>query len=349
MEGYYIGIVGEHLPSLVDARLLRVQVLEVSDTGDVLARIGRALHGKLKRGESILLVRPSRTTTAQMMLIPDLTTIVEVPAADEQSNEVQPVRMTRSIVNLKNITRALSEFHDSFKQFPPAALVGPDGKAWHSWRVLLLPFLDQEALYFKYRFDEPWDGPNNRKLLDSMPHVYTDQPPGKLTDHFTRYAAVTGKGMAFTAEGFRFDGKRMRLGRGAGTARRRVIDGTANTLAVGTVSLEEEIPWTKPEDIVIDENGSAAGFGKKGRFAAPYNSGNGNFALFGRLDGGVMAIRDSIDDEVFRSTLTTAGRERQSWSKIEEAFFPQPVALIQDGPVIYLFNEGGQPKARLVR
>jgi hypothetical protein len=86
----------------------------------------------------------------------------------------------------------MHNFHDTHKQFPPAAIFGPDGKPWHSWRVLLLPYLEQIALYDQYRFDEPWDGPNNKKLLAAMPPVYRDPLYGEDQGHFPHYAVVTG-------------------------------------------------------------------------------------------------------------------------------------------------------------
>lgn len=42
----------------------------------------------------------------------------------------------------------------------------------HSWRVLILPYIGEDALYNTYKFDEPWDGPNNIKLLNQIPRLY---------------------------------------------------------------------------------------------------------------------------------------------------------------------------------
>ena len=58
----------------------------------------------------------------------------------------------------------------------------------HSWRVLLLPYLDETALYNAYRFDELWNGPNNRKLLRSMPALYAC--PSYERAKYTSYVAV---------------------------------------------------------------------------------------------------------------------------------------------------------------
>src|SRR5262249_42952585 len=71
--------------------------------------------------------------------------------------------------NLKQIGLAMFNYHDAYGCFPPAYIADADGRPMHSWRVLLLPFLDEAARYRKYRFDEPWDGPNNSELATSVP------------------------------------------------------------------------------------------------------------------------------------------------------------------------------------
>ena len=59
--------------------------------------------------------------------------------------------------NLKQIGLAFHNYADAYRSFPPAVIYGPDGKPWHSWRVLLLPFLEQQPLYEQYDFSQPWD------------------------------------------------------------------------------------------------------------------------------------------------------------------------------------------------
>ena len=66
--------------------------------------------------------------------------------------------------NLKQIGLAMHAYHQKYGSFPPAYIAGKDGKPKHSWRLLILPFLDQEDLYREYRFDEPWNGPHNSQL-----------------------------------------------------------------------------------------------------------------------------------------------------------------------------------------
>jgi len=74
--------------------------------------------------------------------------------------------------NLKRIGQALRQYHNVYGAYPPAVVANENGEPMHSWRVLILPYLDEELLYDQYDFDEPWDGANNSRLLASTPSVY---------------------------------------------------------------------------------------------------------------------------------------------------------------------------------
>jgi hypothetical protein len=75
-------------------------------------------------------------------------------------------------VNRRQICRALEGYRLRNGGLPPASIADVSGKVMHSWRVLILPYLGHEDLFNAYHFDEPWDGPNNSKLLPLMPDVY---------------------------------------------------------------------------------------------------------------------------------------------------------------------------------
>src|SRR5262249_33673006 len=74
--------------------------------------------------------------------------------------------------NLKQITRAMHISPDNHTPSPPAAIFRKDGKALLSWRVAILPYIEQDELYKQFKLDEPWDSPHNKKLLDKMPELY---------------------------------------------------------------------------------------------------------------------------------------------------------------------------------
>ena len=129
----------------------------------------------------------------------------------------------------------MHNYHDAHRHFPPAVVMGPDGKTPHSWRVELLPYLDAKALYDRYRMNEPWDSPDNQKILAEMPAAFRsrfDDP--KSTN--SAYFVLVGPGTIFEGtEGIRI---------------REITDGTSNTIMI--VEAKRNIPWTKPEDIPFD-------------------------------------------------------------------------------------------------
>src|SRR5262245_56385584 len=105
--------------------------------------------------------------------------------------------------NPKEILAALRQLGAAFHKFevkhghlPAAAILGKDGKPLLSWRVAILPFIDQDELYKQFHLDEPWDSENNKKLLERMPAEYAD-PQIKCEPGRTVYQAVVGPGLAF--------------------------------------------------------------------------------------------------------------------------------------------------------
>jgi hypothetical protein len=143
--------------------------------------------------------------------------------------------------DLKQIALALLNYEHANGCFPPACIVGLDGKPWHSWRVLVLPFMDYPGLYKEYDFNEPWDGPKNRRLGDQMPHYYrcpsAPYSDGKAS-RMTNYVAVTGPGTAWPGS------KSTQIG--------DIRDGTDKTIRVVEIA-DSDIPWMEPRDLTLEE------------------------------------------------------------------------------------------------
>ncbi|WP_435018331.1 DUF1559 domain-containing protein [Tundrisphaera sp. TA3] len=137
--------------------------------------------------------------------------------------------------NIHQIGLALESYHEAWGRFPPAYLADEHGRPMHSWRVLILPYLEQYDLYTSYNFAQPWDGPGNRPLVDRMPGVYAclNRHPDQRKS-LTSYAAITGEGTAFPGD--------------RSTDRAAIRDGTSTTLMLGEVA-DVAIPWTAPWDI----------------------------------------------------------------------------------------------------
>jgi len=155
------------------------------------------------------------------------------------SSAREAARRTQCSNNLRQISLALHNYHDTYKVLPPAYIADASGKPMHSWRVLILPYIEEQTLYEQYRFDESWDGPNNRKLANQMPMVYAcPSHPHKAPDVYTHYLAVNGKNAAWSR-----------------TRQRKLKDfegGTANVILV-TESAPCKVHWMEPADISPEE------------------------------------------------------------------------------------------------
>ena len=196
----------------------------------------------------------------------------------------EAARRQVSMNNIRQIALAMHNYESAFKRFPPRANRSPDGKPLLSWRVALLPYLEQNELYNRFHLDEPWDSPHNIELLELMPQLYrnpsADTPPG-----WTSYLAPSGPGGIFEgAEGTRFS---------------QITDGTSNTLLVLEVNPEAGTWWTAPDDLEFDLDNPMEGLGS----AHP-----GGF-LAAMADGSVRFLSLSIDPRVLRALLTMAGGE----------------------------------------
>ncbi len=211
-------------------------------------------------------------------------------------------RRKLSVNNLKQIALAFHNYYSTNGRFPaPVLYGGATGKVPYSWRVAILPYLEQQELYNQYNFDEPWDGPNNRKLLDKMPTVYSHPgPDGGPSSHINAsYFVFTGKGTALSRSSNA--GAAGGIG-GAGSGPTGptfsdITDGTSNTILA--VEAKREIPWTKPEDIPFDPNGPVP---ELGNFSP-----DGFNAVF--ADGAVRFISKKVSPNVLKALITRAGGE----------------------------------------
>jgi prepilin-type processing-associated H-X9-DG protein len=200
----------------------------------------------------------------------------------------EAARRTQCMNNLKQIGLALHMYHDRYNTFPPAYVADASGKPMHSWRVLVLPFLDQQSLYNEYDFSEPWDGPNNSRLLTRMPRLFAcPSDPNAATSTTTDYAGVLGEHCVF---------------RGAQSVTiASISDGTSNTLLVGEVA-GAKIPWMRPDDIDITKHPA---LGDPDGFSGNHPGG----VIFLLCDGSVRFISQSVNPQTLKALFTRDGNE----------------------------------------
>jgi RNA polymerase sigma factor (sigma-70 family) len=187
--------------------------------------------------------------------------------------------------NLKQIGLAFHNYASANDRLPALATYGPDGLPTLSWRVALLPYLDQEELYRQFRQDEPWDSPHNQALAARMPAVFetpaSPAPPGQ-----TRIRGFGGKGTIFDGpQGVRFAD---------------IYDGTSNTLLVAVA--DEPTPWTKPGELPF----------VAGRAVPALDDRDPDGYQIGLVDGSVrsLAVQDA---RLLPAIITRAGGEVIQW------------------------------------
>ncbi len=191
----------------------------------------------------------------------------------------ESARRAQSMNNLKQIALAMFNYASTYNNsFPPAFRSNENGKPLLSWRVAILPFLEQDALYKQFHLDEPWDSEHNKKLLEQMPAVYRSpaSPLRAAKPGMTNYLTVRGKDTAFPGkEGIKIN---------------EITDGTSNTIMVVEASDAKAVPWTKPDDFEYSEKNPADGLG--GLFPGGF--------IAAMCDGSVRFISSAIDAETLR-------------------------------------------------
>jgi prepilin-type processing-associated H-X9-DG protein len=192
----------------------------------------------------------------------------------------EAARRAQCVNNLKQIALAMHNYHSANNSFPAHAIYSKDGKPLLSWRVAILPFIEQQDLYNEFHLDEPWDSEHNKRLIERMPMVYAcpDTPHQAGT---TPYQVAVGKGTMFEAP--------------EGHGIQEITDGTSNTIMVAESS--RGVTWTKPDDMSFGDELPRVG----SRHPGGYN------AAFG--DGSVRFIKQTIDEAVLRALFTRNGGE----------------------------------------
>ncbi|MEM7479212.1 MAG: DUF1559 domain-containing protein, partial [Planctomycetota bacterium] len=207
-----------------------------------------------------------------------------------QSARVAARRM-QSSNNLKQIALAFHNYESAYRRFPAAYSTNKEGEPLLSWRVHILPFIEQQALYEQFKLDEPWDSEHNLALLEFMPEVYRS-PESFAEPTMTNYLGITGeKGVVMVDPD-------APAGTPAGCRFRDIIDGTSNTVMVIEASDALSVEWTKPADFDPGEEDFDMLFGML--------EGGTNAAF---ADGSVQFLSEYMDFEVLKAMFTRDGGE----------------------------------------
>jgi prepilin-type processing-associated H-X9-DG protein len=287
----------ENLPQIVQA--LNTQMASAAQQGRAPAFQLRIDPDKLPRADqlrpllfpssSALTVDDQGISFVQREPVPSLTSpatsgvLVGLMLPAVQSAR-EAARRAQCSNNLKQIMLAMHNYH-SANNFFPHDITDKDGKPLLSWRVSILPYIDQNDLYNKFKLDEPWDSPHNKELIKEMPPAFLCPSRSKPEPFTTTYRGFAGTGAVFET------GQQIGI--------QTITDGTSNTIAVAEA--KEAVAWTKPDNLPFDPAAQPSLYGAASSHPGGFN--------VGFCDGSVRFIKNSISTIVFKALITRNGGE----------------------------------------
>lgn len=187
--------------------------------------------------------------------------------------------------NLKQIGLALLNYESDYKSLPPAYTTDESGRRLHSWRTLILPYMEQQALYDSIDLSKPWDDPANQAAASTFVSAYTC-PSSVAADRApvnTVYQVVVDPSSIFPG--------------GASVKFGDVADGLSNTVMVVETATADAVPWMSPQDSDLQK---FVAVGKT------HHAGGGNH-LMG--DGSVRFLPSELDSATRQALVTSQGGE----------------------------------------
>lgn len=206
---------------------------------------------------------------------------------------------------LNQMQVALANYHAYYGRFPPAYLADADGRPMHSWRVLILPYIEEQELYDAYNFDEPWNGLNNSKLADKMPRMFhmRSEPP---SSSMTNVVAIVGPGTAFPGS--------------KSTRMEDFTDGSGNTILLAEVA-DSNFHWLEPRDLHVDEMSFTVNDPSRPSISSSRR--RGPYVVFADSIR-VHWISPSLRPEMLKALTTIAGSEQLYIAEIDDVGLTSP-------------------------
>lgn len=211
-------------------------------------------------------------------------TVDDQKLSDALQAYVASIRLN-SMNNIRQMGLGIMEYEQVYKKLPPRETRSKDGKPLLSWRVHILPYLDEGALWKKFHLDEPWDSPHNASLIPLMPAIFAlddeDAKSGK-----TRFEMPMLEGGTWYG-----NGKQVEMA--------QMTDGAANTIALVQAPKKYAVTWTKPQelDLTLDTLTEKI-----------FGDADSTNAMF--FDGSVRKILRSTDPTILKAMITMAGNEK---------------------------------------
>ena len=186
-----------------------------------------------------------------------------------------------TVMLLEALLKEIADERPRDLTFHGAQYFDKNGKPLLSWRVQILPFIEEAPLYKEFHLDEPWDSEHNKPLIANMPRIYGN--PSRPMDSKTNYLVPVGPGTVFEGD------KGLKIS--------QITDGTSNTILAVEANEDRAVIWSKPDDLPVNLEKPLTGLGG----LRP----SGFQAIF--CDGSVRLISNSSDLQALKALFTYAG------------------------------------------
>ncbi len=234
-----------------------------------------------------------------------------------------------SLINLKQITLAILNYHDSTGHYPPPYATDQSGQPLYSWRALILPYIEGNAFHSSFRYDQPWDSLHNAQFLryeleefqsPRYTYPYSEEVPDIAETH---YFAIVGDGTIWDPN--------------QTVAASDVTDGLLNTMLLIEVQ-GTGIKWSEPRDFTLDEaiallrGASDEEWIERGTFVSyRYDRPPQSYRCVAFADGRADSVYSGNNPDDLRAFLTRAGGEAQP--ELDESSAPDSQQYL--GPIIH--------------
>ena len=177
--------------------------------------------------------------------------------------------------------RGCHGYEEANQALPATANYDKDGKPLLSWRVHILPYMNQNNLYRLFKLDEPWDSEHNLKLAAMLPACYfaADASDADMQSGKTVYVRPTGKGTLFDGD------KAPTFG--------MMHDGSVNTALLVRTTSDNAVVWTKPVDWEFNPEKPRRGLGLK----------DAQELKIATADGATHTLRADVTDDQLRNLI----------------------------------------------
>lgn len=230
--------------------------------------------------------------------------------------------------NLREISLAIMRYHSEKGELPPSYIPDADGQPMHSWRVLILPYLEDpkaQNVYQEYDFSEPWNGPHNRLLADRMPEVFrcpsAPTEDGQSRNSLTSYMVVTGGKAAFQPAvkrkkpamfGNAPSGNDPMARWQSQTDFASLVDGRRNTVGVVEVA-GGHVNWMEPKDLSFEKAIGGTDTDRQGNGLSSWHPTLVNVML---LDGSVRGLKKDASSQMLERLIDRQDGQPIDWELV---------------------------------